>query len=80
MVWSGPECGVGGMQLSSNEASFRVERLYVNKLNIILVQVRLGWEVVASTGMVVCVVCRNWFASDVDSWFDTGGDFGKGFE
>ncbi|PON41471.1 Coatomer beta subunit [Parasponia andersonii] len=27
------------VQLSSNEASFRVERLYVNKLNIILVQI-----------------------------------------
>ncbi|MCI20992.1 exportin-1-like, partial [Trifolium medium] len=26
------------VQLSSNEASFRMERLYVNKLNIILVQ------------------------------------------
>ena len=28
-------------QLSSNEATFRTERLYVNKLNIILVQVQL---------------------------------------
>ncbi|KAE8077306.1 hypothetical protein FH972_015878 [Carpinus fangiana] len=27
------------VQLSSNEASFRVERLYVNKLNVILVQI-----------------------------------------
>lgn len=27
-------------QLSSNEASLRMERLYINKLNIILVQVR----------------------------------------
>ncbi|KAE9612844.1 putative CRM1 domain-containing protein [Lupinus albus] len=27
------------VQLSSNEASFRIERLYVNKLNIILVQI-----------------------------------------
>jgi hypothetical protein len=30
------------MQLSSNETSFRAERLYVNKLNIILVQVWLS--------------------------------------
>lgn len=29
------------LQLSSNEASLRVERLYINKLNIILVQVCL---------------------------------------
>ncbi|WJX83646.1 Exportin-1 [Trifolium repens] len=32
------------VQLSSNEASFRMERLYVNKLNIILVQLNTAFS------------------------------------
>jgi hypothetical protein len=34
------------MQLSSNEASFQAERLYVHKLNMILVQVWLSLSMV----------------------------------
>ncbi|KAF3457901.1 hypothetical protein FNV43_RR02561 [Rhamnella rubrinervis] len=39
------------VQLSSNEASFRMERLYVNKLNIILVQNVLFWVLMVMIGL-----------------------------
>lgn len=44
-VWSATvseTCGLGwvGLQLSRDEGTFRGERVYVNKLNVVLVQVK----------------------------------------